>query len=268
MGLAVCVCAVVLMYVVDRARVGLRARRFSGAHLRIVDRVAAAVGPALARTLVAGALVGAWFSGWLGAALGCLGGWLWWGISQRRERAAEAAHLDAQVPDAMRAIAAGLRAGGSLRQAIEASGEEMPEPIGRHLAGCAARCALGMTSDDALLILSRSSGTAGVQRMVETLRVGATAPASLPAILDAAANAQQEWARLNADRRAASAQVRISALVVAGMPVVFIGLAGQGPHGPAQVLLGEPIGWVALAIGLGLDLLGWRWMRSLFGGRA
>lgn len=259
-------CVLVLVWFAGRARLGARARRVANVRLRLVDRGVAAIGAPLVRSVVMGGLVAAIACGWWWVPAGAAGGGAWWLSAQRRALGRQRARLDEQVPDAMRAIAAGLRAGGSLPLAIAAAGEEMPSPLGAHLARCAARVAVGMPLELALARLRDDTGGDACARLVETLLVGAVAGAALPGILDAGADAHEGWARLERDRRAASAQVRLSAMVVGAMPLAFLLLAGPAARGPMRVLLREPAGWMLLATGLGLDALGWAWMRRLSGG--
>lgn len=266
MRLALVVCMLAFAWFVQRARLGARARRAAGVRLRVVDRAAAAVGAPLVRAVVAGTLGAAIAVGYAWMPAGAAAGWLWWLVAMRRAHTGERARLDEQVPDAMRAIAAGLRAGGSLPLAIAASGDEMPPPLGPHLARCAARIEVGMHVAEALDRLALDTGTVVCARLVETLQIGAAAGAALPGILDGGASAHEGWARLDRDRRAASAQVRLSAIVVGAMPLAFLVLAGPAARGPMRVLLHEPAGWMLLAVGLGLDALGWAWMRRLSGG--
>lgn len=266
--MSITICLVVVGWFSDRARLGARARRAGNARRRLRDRMTAIADEALLRSVAIGVLAGAWFFGALGAPLGALGAIAWRGIAMRRRVHHLAALGDEQIPEVMRAIAAGLRAGGSLPMAIDAAGSEVGAPLGRHLVRCAGRSRVGMDLGAALERLEEEMRSPSGTRFVETLRVGAVAGASLPQILDRAASAQDEWARLSRDRRAASAQVRMSAAVVLAMPLVFLSLAGPAARGPARVLLGEPVGWALLALGIGLDTGGWLWMRRLARGTA
>lgn len=262
------VCLAILVAFGWRARLGARARAASGVRLRIVDRAMSSANASLLRAVASGAIAAAWLLGWAWVVPGGLAGWAFWFGARRRDGVRAQGRMDEQVPDAMRAIAAGLRAGGGLPLALAAAGEEMPAPLGPHLARCAGRCLVGAPLEEALEILADQAGSDAVARMAETLRVGAVAGASLPRILDTAAGAQEEWARLARDRLAATAQARLSALVVGAMPIAFLTMAGPAARGPARVLLREPIGWVLLAAGLSLDVLGWVWMRALGQGGA
>lgn len=250
---------------VGRARLGARARRVGSVQLRIVNRIAETIGPDLGRAMGAGSLAVVWFGGWYALPLGPVVGWVGRLAWQRKADLRLQRVRDDQIPDAMRAIAAGLRAGGNLHIAIGVAAEELGAPIAGALERCLARCEVGMDLDHALERLGEDLSTSTASRFVETLRVGAVAGAALPVILDCSAHEIEEWARLARDRRAASAQVRISAIVVGAMPFAFLVLAGPAARGPARVLLGQPIGWVLVTLGFGLDALGWAWMRRVSG---
>jgi Flp pilus assembly protein TadB len=65
------------------------------------------------------------------------------------------------------------------------------------------------------------------------------------------------------DRRAASAQAKVSAAVVAVMPVAFFLLIGSGARAQFAFLFGDPIGWALLTTGVLLEAGGALWMRAL-----
>ncbi|MCE2807319.1 MAG: hypothetical protein LW869_02570 [Actinobacteria bacterium] len=64
---------------------------------------------------------------------------------------------------------------------------------------------------------------------------------------------------------ALSSQARASAVVLVVAPVVFAAAASMVDGRILDLLLGEPIGWACLGLGLGLDALGAVWMTRLIG---
>jgi tight adherence protein B len=95
------------------------------------------------------------------------------------------------------------------------------------------------------------------------LKIGRAAGANLPLILDVAVESLSEREQIARDRRATSAQAKLSALVVALMPVAFFAIVGSGAHDQVHVLFGDPIGWALLGAGLILEAGGALWMRAL-----
>jgi Flp pilus assembly protein TadB len=67
---------------------------------------------------------------------------------------------------------------------------------------------------------------------------------------------------------ALAAQARFSALVIAVAPLGFGVLAVATDPRTAGFLLGRPLGWLCLVLGLGLDATSALWMRRIVGARA
>jgi tight adherence protein B len=85
--------------------------------------------------------------------------------------------------------------------------------------------------------------------------------AGLAASLSALADASRESERVRRDLRAGLAEPRATAVVLAGLPVVGLGLgAGLGAD-PFAWLLGTGAGVVVLALGILLEVVGvaWSW---------
>ena len=75
----------------------------------------------------------------------------------------------------------------------------------------------------------------------------------------------RERADIRADRRAQSAQARLSAQIMSALPIGFTGWAVATDSRTARFVFGTPFGLVCLGAGVGLDVLGWRWMRRIVG---
>ena len=81
--------------------------------------------------------------------------------------------------------------------------------------------------------------------------------------LDGLATSLRDRLGVAAEARALSSQARMSAIVVGGAPVAYIvWSAVVDPHA-LQVLTGTLFGRVCLGLGLGLEVLGGWWMRSI-----
>jgi len=171
--------------------------------------------------------------------------------------------IDAQLPDLMRALAAAVRAGRSIPQALEAARDEAREPMRALLVLVVGRLSVGASLSEALDAFAKECGTQDAALVVETLKIGRAAGTNLPLILDVAVESLSERDRIARDRRATSAQAKLSALVVGLMPVACFAIVGSGARDQVHVLFGDPIGWVLLAGGLVLEACGALWMRAL-----
>lgn len=245
-----------------RARARLR-RLTCGRSLpeRWVRRLEPALRPRSAS--VGGAAAGFVLLGPAGAALGAVAGEAARAARGRREATARTRRFEEQIPDALRSMAAALRAGQSLAQALASAHEEAAPPMRDALGTALARLAAGTPMDEALAALERACPAPSAPIALGAIRVGRASGGNLPVILDATADAAAERRRLAAARRAATAQARLSAWVVAAMPVAFFVLLGAGAREQLRAALSEPAGWALLAAGTILEATGILWVRRL-----
>ncbi len=257
--LAVCTCA--LAWFVSRAHSGARARKIAGVRLRIVARLSSRSSrTSLSRALV-GLLAGIVFGGTTLGVAGIAAGLASEPLMRSRALRAEVRKIEEQLPDVLRSIAAALRAGRSLPQALVAAHDAAPSPARAALSEGIRRIEVGGDIDDALDRVAVRAGSPEARIAMETIRVGRAAGANLPNILDVLVGSLSERVVIARDRRAATSQGRLSAAVVGGLPLVFLFMVG-GPQQRA-VLFHDPIGWVLLGAGISIDAAGVLWMRSL-----
>lgn len=248
-----------------RLRAGARVRRLARRPSPL-GRVAASF-RAAAPGVVGGAIAGTLAFGTVGLVLGAAGGAVAPRLRARRRAAATGVLLEAQLPDVLRTVAAALRAGQSLPQAFATAHEDAPEPIRDALGAALARLGAGGSAEEAIRAFERACPTASAASAASALHIGRAAGTRLPEILDTAAAGIGDRERLAAERRAATAQARLSAAVVAGMPVAFFLLLGAAAREQLRVMLADPAGWAFLAAGAVLEAAGVLWVRRLVGAR-
>ncbi len=243
---------------IGRLTLGARARAVGG---RRSPWAVAAQLPV--RRAALGALAGLVAVGPAAAVLGGVAGAVSPRVQRMRAARGRARLMDEQVPDVLRSIAAAVRAGRSLPQALEAARDEAREPIRAALDTALARIAVGTPVDDAVGVFARAAGSPLAAVAAETIRVGRRSGGNFPLILDTAVASATERLRIARDRHAATAQARMSALVVGLMPVAFYGLVGSSARAGLARMLEDPVGWLVLAAGVALELAGVVWMRAL-----
>jgi tight adherence protein B len=210
--------------------------------------VSAILGGALggAATAVAGALlVGAGAPMCLAAARG------------RRSRL-----VAASVPITIDGIASELRAGGTIATAVSgiARGDGLLAP---DFARIDARLLLGSPIADALRAWARERDAPGVDVAAGALAMCATVGGRAADALDGVASSLRDRGAVVAEARALSAQARMSALVVGGTPLLYIGWSALADRQALHALLGTPTGRACIALGVGLEALGVWWMRRI-----
>lgn len=172
----------------------------------------------------------------------------------------------AQLPEALERMAASLRSGASMLQALSETAAGADPPLGEELKRLAHEAGTGRglldTLDD---WVSRRDDTA--TRLAACAMAVATTTGAAPArALDGVAATLRERLELARERRALATQARASAVVLSVAPVVFTVLLVISEPTAARFLLGTTAGWACLLVGLSLDAVGavamWRMTRG------
>jgi tight adherence protein B len=160
--------------------------------------------------------------------------------SGRRSRLlAEQAPLLAQV------LAAHLRAGRSLRQALSEAPGDLPQPMREAVAEGARALALGAAPADALAGLADSRD---LRLLAAALAVQARFGGELPVLLEQIADAMHERAALARSARVATAQARATGRLVSLMPAGGLAALWLLDRPALVTLAGSIIGWCALGL--------------------
>lgn len=163
---------------------------------------------------------------------------------RRRIAAGRAARLRrAQLPVAVSVIAAYVRAGRSLRQAVADAAGDVPEPSAAALREAAARIALGATPDEALAAFGADPDVAHLRAVVE---MQARTGGDLVLLLERMADVLRSREELRRAASVATAQARATGRMVTGMPAFGVGALWLLDRPGFGLVLGSPLGWAAL----------------------
>jgi len=189
---------------------------------------------------------------------GLVGGPLWLrSAGNRRTRA-----LDAALPNALDVVTGELRAGGTLRTAIDVLAAR-DDVVGADLRRAQARLELGASLDGALTAWVAERSTPTVRAVAGALAVaGGVGGGSAPA-LDGLARSLRDQHGAAAEARALSAQARLSAVVVGAAPIAFLAFEAATDPASTATLATTPVGQACLVAGLGLEVLAAIWMRHV-----
>lgn len=179
-------------------------------------------------------------------------------LRTRRDRSVERT-----LPDALDAVARSVRSGASLRQALHEASAAVRGPLRDDLLVVTRDVGDGATVDDALERWCERRPLPGVRLATAALALGAETGGASAQAIDGVSATLRTNLGIAGEVRALSSQARLSALVIVLAPIAFSFLAATSDGTTATFLLGTPIGWLCLAIGLGLDAIGWCWMRKL-----
>lgn len=185
------------------------------------------------------------------------------GVLRARRAGADEVRERARSGEAYAVLAAELRVGRSLPQALDAAAGVA---CGGTAAVLAEAAVTARSGGDVPVVLRRSGPGAGAGLLADLAtcwQVCARSGTGLAAAVErlaAAGRAREEQERAV---QAALAGPRSTAGLLAVLPLAGIGLAAVLGADPLHVLLGTPLGALCLLAGLALDGLGWWWTRRL-----
>ncbi|MEA3509956.1 MAG: hypothetical protein U9R51_00835 [Actinomycetota bacterium] len=159
------------------------------------------------------------------------------------------------VPDdeatLFRAMAAELRSGASLRNALAEAAHRVPQiDLGRPVRLAAA----GMSMSEVAGSVERRLAENG-RLAAAAFRLSDWSGARVADTFEGLAERAAATAELARERKAATAQARLSALIVGVAPFVFTVLLVATGRGTGLMSHGT-IGWLILGVGLGLEIVG------------
>lgn len=180
----------------------------------------------------------------------------------RRSPALAAANRAAAV-ELCDGLAAELRAGRSPAEALVRATAVLAPSFAAQLAPAIASARDG---DDVSVEIRRAGdrlGISGLSRLGVCWRVGAGTGGSFAPAVERLADALRDEEAARQQVAAQLAGARATARLLAGLPFLGALLALNLGINPVRFWFGGPLGYVCLASGLSLDLLGLLWMRRL-----
>lgn len=236
-----------------RSRPARRARTGAGRRLAgSLDRAGVRVDPGLfltgvgAASVLLGTVVWLVLGSWVASALVAAG--VVWGAASVI-RSADRRYIDrvtAQLPLVAQQLSGGLGAGLSLSQAVARAARDLPQPAAGELARVSRDLALGVRTEAAVDALCERIPAATMRMMVTAIVIQRAVGGDLARGLADLAGRLDERTRLEREARSVTAQARMSAWLVAGLPpaaglVVEIAAPGTLERtlgaGPGQALL-------------------------------
>lgn len=182
-------------------------------------------------------------------------------LAVRRGLAAHAARRRAALVEAApalaRAIADALTGGSSIRAAVSGAHEGLSGVAHRELALLHGALEMGEEIDVALERLRSAAAHHAFDAIVAAVTLQREAGGDLAGLLRRLAATIEDDARADADARAATAQSRYSAALVACLPAVAAALVELAAPGSVRAMLSTPLSALLVAIAIGLQMLAW-----------
>lgn len=156
--------------------------------------------------------------------------------------------FDRQLPQALGALGASLRAGHSLEQAMQAIANDMPDPLGGELQRVLRESRLGRPLDQALEATAHRIGSRDFEFVVTTIAIQRQIGGSLAEILDIVADTVRSRQMLRTKVRALTSMGRLSVWVLIALPLVIATAVTAINPGFIEPLFATTTGNVMLAL--------------------
>lgn len=229
----------------ERAGMGLRP------HEWVLVRVLSVLG---------GALLGLFLVGWLGGILGALVGFMIPMLYQSVRVSRRADAFAEQLPEGLQLVVGSLRSGFSLPQALDSLVRESPAPLSQEFGRAVTEYRLGGDLAEALERVASRSGNRDLTWAVMAVRIQREVGGNLAEVLQTAVETMRERGRLRRHVRSLSAEGRLSAYVLIGLPIVLALFTFLTRPDYLRPLFVDPLGIMMLLIGLVLLIAGIFWI--------
>lgn len=188
----------------------------------------------------------------LGGALGgaALWGWVLVRVQKRKNSFTE------QLGDSLNTIANALRAGYSFQQAMDVVAKEMEPPISQEFTQVAREVNMSVPLDTALEAMNRRVESRDFDLVVTAVLIHREVGGNLAQILDTISDTIAERIRMKREISSLTAQGRLSATILVLMPFAIGLFLYTFKKEQIMLLFTEPVGRMALALSLVLEVIG------------
>jgi tight adherence protein B len=202
--------------------------------------------------------------------LSVLGGMLVWAMLARGmfgwELARYRAKLLRQLPDTVQLVVSATRAGLPIFEAFRAIADEMPSPTREEFVRVNDEMALGVAAEDALLTMHQRTGVTEYAIFAVTIGVQARSGGRLAETIQNLAETVRARLAIAARARALAGEAKVSAIIMAVLPVIAGGLLSFVQPGHLTPLFTDPRGIRMFMVGVVTLFLGVVTMRQLIRG--
>jgi tight adherence protein B len=171
--------------------------------------------------------------------------------------------LEEQLPDAVSAMSAGMRAGLSLSQSIGFASNEVTPPLSETLRELVEREQLGVPLAASLEEWTAPQSTRDLRLVGGILQLHRRTGGDLPAVLDQLAGTLRQRAEATRELRGYTAQARLSGAILGGLPIGFFLFLSLTSRNDIAAAYRTPVGAGAIVLGLVLETLAFVWIKRL-----
>ena len=192
-------------------------------------------------------------------AVASMGPWMALRVAMKKR----AEHLREQLPDVLTIMASSLRAGHSFMQSLDTVAKEIPQPAATEFQRVVAEIRLGRPTEEALEALAERVGSDDFRWAVLAVNIQREVGGNLAEILDNVADTLRERAMMRRQVRVLTSEGRLSAWVLALLPVgiaTYLFIANPDYIG---LLVTTRMGIIMLVGAIVLLGVGVAWMRKI-----
>ncbi|MCR3748044.1 VWA domain-containing protein [Lentzea californiensis] len=200
---------------------------------------------------------------WIGVPLGLVLGWLLAALVVRARASKRRAAFADQLPDVLQLVASSLRSGFSLAQSIDAVVRDDTQPTAGEFSRALAATRIGAELEDALDRVAARMRSADLTWVVMAIRIQRQVGGNLAEVLMNTVSTMRDRSQTFRHVRALSAEGRLSAYVLVGLPIFLAGFLFWFRAEYMRPLYTTLIGVVMLSCAAVLVVLGSLWMRKL-----
>jgi tight adherence protein B len=252
----------------DLAERSLQRRGWAGCLDISLERAGVPLRPGEFILAVIAASVGAWFVGTVlfGPLLGIVLAiataflartFLRMKVNRRRSK------FEGQLGETLQLLSGSLRAGYGLSQALDAVAKNAESPTAEEFNRLTMETRVGRSLPEALSAVAGRVGSEDFDWIVEAIAINREVGGDLTELLDRAATTIRERENVRRQVKALSAEGRLSAYVLGGIPVgLFLYMKVSNPEYIGE-LTSTGIGWAMLGVAVTMMTLGGLWLRKL-----
>jgi tight adherence protein B len=172
------------------------------------------------------------------------------------------AKFEKQLDETLQMISGSLRAGYSLPQALATIGQEGAAPTSLEFARVTNEVRVGRPMMDALNDVCERMRNEDFFWVTQAIGINREVGGNLADVLEGVSKTIRQRAELRGQVKSLAADGQLSGIILMALPfVVALFLAMSAPHYIAQ--LASPVGYILIAIGVVMMLVGGLWMRKL-----
>lgn len=156
-----------------------------------------------------------------------------------------------QLGDTINMMANSLRSGYSLLQSMELVSREAPQPTSAEFRRVVQEVGLGLSTEDAMDNLLKRLPSEDLDLLITAVKIQMESGGNLAQILETIGHTIRERVRIKGEIRTLTAQGRISAYVITGLPIalaLFITMVNPGYMAPIFTFGMPPQAWCCLPL--------------------